>query len=189
MVLNLASPLMGPAVVVLAVTSFAPTAQVREAPYDSSLEVIRPDVIDRTHHAPASATHIVVDDLLLDFVDDLLRRSPSFRQQWRVLVTSPRLEVRLRLVFESPVAESHAATTFRRLPNGAVLADAAIPAGRRVPELLGHEVEHILEHLDGARVHAQHALGDASIRRRAGSFETARAALVGRQVMAEFRAR
>lgn len=195
MVLDPVPHLLCPALVLCAVTNFAPQAQIPVTDAQgagrpaSHLDVLWPDAIDRPVPDPAAVGHIVVDDKLHDVLDDLLRRSPSFRRQWRVLATSQHLEVRIRLVFKSPVAASHAATTFGTLPNGALLAETALAAGRRVPELLGHEVEHILEHLDGARVHAQHALGDASIRRRAGTFETARAALVGRQVSAEFYAR
>jgi hypothetical protein len=50
-------------------------------------------------------------------------------------------------------------------------------------------VEHILERLDGVRVAHRHALGDASVRRASGAFETARAVLVGRMVAAELQPR
>jgi hypothetical protein len=101
-----------------------------------------------------------------------------------------RLSVRIELVHAHRVTDAHAATAVSTLPDGSRLAVVAIPGGLRLAELIAHEVEHILERFDGARVANQHALGDASVRRASsGTFETARAVLVGQMVAAEYRRR
>lgn len=153
------------------------------------IDVLWPNVLEGPTPDPDASRHILFDRKLHGVLCDLLLRSPSFRRQWRLLASSQRVEVRLRLVRSSPLPTAHSVTTFTALPNGALLAETAIPVSERIHELLGHEVEHVLEHLDGVSVHVQHALGDASVRFRAGTFETARAVLVGRQVSAEFHRR
>jgi hypothetical protein len=147
-----------------------------------------PDAFDTTS-TPWDADHLLVDDKLRGTVDDLRRRSHEFRRQWALLDRSPRLTVRIRLVPRSPIRDSHAATVLTTQPDGSLLADVAVPVGARLPELLGHEVEHILERLDRVRVRVRHELGDPSVRRVGRSFETARAVLAGRMVAAQFHAR
>jgi hypothetical protein len=75
------------------------------------------------------------------------------------------------------------------LPDGSLLAVVAIPGGLRRAELVAHEVEHVLERLDGVKVASRHALGDGSVRLGSGTFETARAVLVGQMVAGEYRRR
>jgi hypothetical protein len=152
----------------------------------SSLDILLREAGPGVWTIPARSATIVVDARLQGMIDDLLRRSVTFRRQWYRLGRSPRLEMRMRLVHHSPVAGSHAATDITVQPNGSIVADVAIPGGARVVEVVGHEVEHVLERLDGARVSALHAAGDQSVRRASGSYETARAVLVGRLVAREF---
>lgn len=102
------------------------------------------------------------------------------------LTRCPALTVRIDLVAHSPVPGSHAATEVSAGPDGTVLAVVSVPGGRRRAELIGHEVEHLLEWLDGARLDTRHGLGDPSVRRASRTFETSRAVLVGRLVAAEF---
>lgn len=153
------------------------------SPTSSALELLIPD-----GGAPAardaSAT-IVVDGQLQPLIDDLLARSPAFRRQWQRLVRVPRLWITLELVHPNHVVDAHAATRVSAHPDGSLHAVVAIPGGRRLAELIAHEVEHVLERLDGVRVATQHAMGDPTVRRASGTFETARAVLVGQLVAAE----
>lgn len=137
----------------------------------------------------APAARVEVDGKLQGLIDDLLQRSPAFRRQWERMLGVPRLSVRIELVHAYRVLDAHAATAVSTLPDGSRLAVVAIPGGSRLAELIAHEMEHILERLDGARVATQHALGDLSIRRASNTFETARAVLVGQMVAAEYRPR
>lgn len=169
----------------LAQSGGVPTTDVSRSLH---FDVVMDDAFDATS-TTWDADHVVVDEMLRGTVDDLRRRSQAFRRQWALLSRSARLTVRLRLVSRRPIRDSHAATVLTTQPDGSLLADVAIPAGSRLPELLGHEFEHILEHLDGASVRLRYELGDPSVRRNTRSFETARAVLAGRMVAAQFHSR
>lgn len=166
-----------------------PDASSARGPTTSTLELLMPEVVAAGSNASAPAASVVVDGKLQGLVDDLLSRSPAFRRQWRRLERFPRLSVRIELVHTNHVLDAHAATRVSVLPDGSQQAVMAIPGGRRLAELIAHEVEHILERLDGVKVASQHALGDASVRRASGTFETARAVLVGQMVAADVQRR
>ena len=156
----------------------------------ATLDLLMPEVVGAGSPTTAATARVVVDAKLQGLVDDLLIRSPAFRRQWQRLVQLPRLSIRLDLVHSNHVGDdAHAATRLSFLPDGSLHAAVAIPGGRRLAELLAHEVEHILERLDGVKVDDQHALGDSSVRRASGTFETARAVLVGQLVAKEIRPR
>ena len=168
-------------------------AQPTDPPFQNGsrsphIDVLMPGFFGGTS-ASRETDNVVVDDKLRGTVEDLRRRSPEFRRQWALLSRSTRITVRLRLVARSPIKDSRAATTITSQPDGSLQADIAIPADARVPELLGHEFEHIVERLEGAKAQTLHELGDASVRRGAETFETARAVLVGRMVSAQFHSR
>ena len=149
------------------------------------IDLLMPEAIGARLTAASPRASIEVDGKLQGLIDDLLQRSPAFRRQWQRMLCAARLSVRIELVHADRVLYAHAATAVSTLPDGSVLAVVAIPGGLRRAELVAHEVEHILERLDGARVASQHALGDTSVRRASGTFETARAVLVGQIVAAQ----
>jgi hypothetical protein len=83
-----------------------------------------------------------------------------------------------------------AAGTVRRLPGGAL--DARVDL-TRVPsqyaEWLGHELEHVIEHLDGINIPERARRYDEARDLRPGLFETRRATVVGWRVADQFKAR
>lgn len=167
-----------------------PEASAAPGTATSTLELLMPEVVAARSTASFAMASVVVDGRLRGLIDDLLSRSPAFRRQWQRLERFPRLSVRIDLVHAYHIGgDAHAATTFSVLRDGSQQAVVAIPGGRRLAELVAHEVEHILERLDGVRVASQHALGDASVRRASDTFETARAVLVGQLVDADFKRR
>jgi hypothetical protein len=153
----------------------------------SSLELLMPDVVSGRAALNAGSAVIEVDTKLQHLVDDLLSRSLGFRRQWQRLVTVSRLTLRIQLVHDRHTGDAHAVSTIASGGDGALRAVVAIPSSRRMAELLAHEIEHVLEHIDGVSVADQHAVGDRSVRRGPGTFETARAVLVGQLVAAEIR--
>jgi hypothetical protein len=156
----------------------------------AALDLLMPELVGTGSAARSAPARVVVDAKLRGLVDDLLVHSPAFRRQWQRLVQFPRLSIRLDLVHSNHVGDdAHAATRISFLPDGSLHAAVAIPGGRRLAELVAHEVEHVLERLDGVKVDDQHALGDSSVRRSSGTFETARAVLVGQLVAKEIRPR
>ena len=114
---------------------------------------------------------------------------PPSAGQWHRLMGVRRLSIRIELVHAHHVGDADAATEVSVLPDGSLLAVIAIPGGRRLAELIAHEVEHVLERLDGVKVASRRALGDRSARRGSATFETTRSVLVGQMVAGEYRRR
>jgi hypothetical protein len=145
-----------------------------------------PEAVGVSPGGDRQSVSVTLDAKLQPLIDDLLQRSIAFRRQWQRLTRFPRLSVRIQLVHANHVVNAHAATDVSVQGDGSLLAVIAIPGGTRLPELIAHEVEHVLERLDGVKVAASHALGDGSVRRGSGTFETARAVLVGQMVAREY---
>jgi hypothetical protein len=151
----------------------------------SAIDLVMPETIGSSTVVAYQPAAVVVDSKLRALIDDLLQRSTAFRRQWQRLTRVPRLSIRIELVHVHRVGAADAATEVSDLPDGSLVAVVAIPGGVRLAELIAHEVEHVLERLDGVKVAARHALGDRSVRHGSGTFETARAVLVGQMVAAE----
>jgi hypothetical protein len=106
----------------------------------------------------------------------LLQRSPTFQKQCARIASTVVLRVTIRVV--SATASGRAQTTISRYDAGALRADVLIRFGEDYYELLAHELEHILEQVDGVvlrdEVSAHRAWITAS-----GAFETKRASDIG----------
>lgn len=113
-----------------------------------------------------------------------LEHSPSFRQQCRELAAAPRLRASVRLnYYPVPGSTLRAITTFRHDRGGAIEADIEIRSALDLTELLAHELEHVLEQVEGIDLES---LDRQKARRLAdGAFETSRAIEAGRRVAAE----
>jgi hypothetical protein len=118
----------------------------------------------------------------------LLERSPTFRAQCRRIVEAPHLRLAIRLtgaVHPFPVR-----ATVRRFSLGQLEARIDLT---RVPsqyaEWLGHELEHVIEHLDGVNIRQRARRHEGASELRPGLFETRRATEVGWKVASEFRSR
>jgi len=120
-------------------------------------------------------------------VQEMLRRSPTFRRQcsrigrqhWLLVTVEPALP---------PVRQAIAATTtISRDALGGLEAEVRLAGQGELVELIAHEFEHILEQLDGVDLAAMasrsgtgvHAVPDG------GHFETERATAAGRRVASE----
>ena len=116
----------------------------------------------------------------------LLYRSPMFRGQCVRIAAAPR--VRIRIALGAPDERTaRAETHLERYEAGAIRADIVIRFSENYPEMLGHELEHVIELMDGLKFSAEHAAGRAWLSE-AGSFETARARAAGARVQQEFEA-
>jgi hypothetical protein len=119
----------------------------------------------------------------------ILERSHTFRRQCARLLAEPALTVRLYVASSHSQSRGRAATLLRRSASG-LLAEVHIVGGlqaERLAELIGHELEHVIEQLDGVDL--------AGTARRApttvwlsgrDSFETVRAIQTGQLVAGEF---
>ena len=125
-------------------------------------------------------------------VGEMCRRSPTFRRQLIRLAAAPGLvlTVAIRRVATSSYAE--ATTRFAREHRRLSRADVEIgPADHAsLVELIAHELEHVLEQLDGVNLPqlAQSPGVSVNHHQRGRSFETARARQIGLDVAAEFNA-
>ena len=130
--------------------------------------------------APAAA-NIRVDPLLAPLVDALLRQSPTLRRQWQTIGAAPLLRVSLvstPLLRETPSARARTGIT--RFAFGAIHAIVELPAAVDITELLPHELEHVLEQLEGlnlAELSRRSSSGVDEIGR--GVYETRRAREAG----------
>ena len=124
--------------------------------------------------------------LLKSQVLQLLHRSPMFRGQCVRIAAAPR--VRIRIALGTPDERTaRAETRLERYEAGAIRAEIVIRFSENYPEMLGHELEHVIELMDGLKFSAEHAAGRAWLSA-AGSFETERARAAGARVQQEFEA-
>ena len=126
-----------------------------------------------------------VDPLIQPVVDRMWQASPTFHRQCRRLAAEPDLQVTVSREDEptrSSFANARTALTFEA--NVPVAAHVFLKTTVNGPELIAHELEHILEQLDGVDLRAQSGNGAVWSSDRA-SFETRRAIEAGRRVARE----
>ena len=114
--------------------------------------------------------------------------SPTFNGQCRRLAAAPRLKVVLRLEAPQRRPSFAARTVLERRDGVLVAAHVFLSLTPDAVELIAHEVEHVLEQLDGVDLEAQAGSGNVW-KRDDGAFETRRATEVGRRVAREVKLR
>ena len=116
----------------------------------------------------------------------LLERSETFRAQCRRIAAAPYVRVRIEL---GPRVASggRAQTIINRYQEGAIVAFVTIRFAEDYVELIPHELEHIIEQIEGVRLSAEVWAQRASISEN-GSYETRRATAMGVKVRQEFSA-
>ena len=130
---------------------------------------------------PANLTVVPV---FQSFLDSMWRSSPTFRRQCSRLVAAEGLSVALRIEDLQRRPSFDARTVFVRRGGVLVAAHVFLSLSPAAPELIAHEVEHVLEQLDGVDLAAH--VGSGNVWKRAdGAFETRRATEVGRRVARE----
>jgi hypothetical protein len=136
-----------------------------------------------SREAPLPA-NLIVPDSLRPLVTSMWRQSLTFRRQCARLAEHPDFAV--HVAFAVRVQEGWARSRLTRHGGGgsaAVLIE--LGGATRHFESMAHELEHVLEHLDGTdlpRLARQQVDG---VERSGGQYETARARWVGRRVSAE----
>ena len=115
------------------------------------------------------------------------QRSPTFRAQCARIERAPTLQVVLTQVRRTQASGGGARTEFtkshRRL-HAALTVSLGLSSNALI-ELIAHELEHVIEQLDGVQLTRGAQKG--VFRDAKGTFETARAAHIGRQVVSEVR--
>ena len=136
------------------------------------------------------AFNLTISPLYQPIVDAMLARSPTFRRQCARIAATPLLSVIIRS--DTPVAtRAKALTQIQRLSGGRVEAYVQISHATDVGELIAHEIEHILEQVDGVDLRVKSQLRGSGVRRVADleAYETTRAIVTGQRVAREAFAR
>ena len=117
----------------------------------------------------------------------MLERSPMFRRQCLRLAGAPRLAVVVRMLH--PVTGGpRARTQITQVEGNRLLATVEINPLGDFMELLAHELEHIIEQLDGVDLAARSTVARSGVWScMDGTFETSRAVRVGTLVANEVR--
>jgi hypothetical protein len=123
---------------------------------------------------------------LRPLIESMLRRSPTFRRQCQRLA-SPRLHA---VSLNHEVLRGVRAITQMTMVDGRMSAMVRLGSGDDDVELIAHEIEHIIEQLDGVDLPARSALPGTGVYLCSSgrpTFETVRAIRAGRRVAQEFR--
>jgi hypothetical protein len=136
--------------------------------------------------SPRLPPTVKVADELRDFVDTMLRRSATFRDQCQRLAGAPSVHVLVRLNPLIPGSTCRARTVIQRSRAGIIVAIVDIgPWGSPIP-WIAHELEHVIEQLEGVRLRDKVAGRSKEVWRSSGEmFETERAIRVGQAVVGE----
>jgi hypothetical protein len=168
-----------------AVPQRASGGTVQEIGYRSLLSVAATSAVAGTE--PLPPPNLIVPPSHDKLVSEMWRRSPTFRRQGRRIAEDTGVVVRVHMNLLAPDDTVRATTRVKRQP-GSLSADVSIRDTGCFVELLAHELEHVLEQLDGLDLAAaERRAGRAVWVAGDGSFETIRAIHVGRQVAAEVR--
>ena len=138
------------------------------------------DAVDAPPNLSVPSTHRAT-------IERMLERSPMFRRQCLRLAAAPHLTVVVRMMH--PLTGGPRAHTEIRAENGGrLVARVEINPLGDFMELLAHELEHVIEQLDGIDLAAKASLAHSGVRSCVdGTFETNRAARVGSLVAVQAR--
>ncbi len=116
----------------------------------------------------------------------LVDRSPTLRRQCAAIGAAS-VTVHVVIHTAAPLVDDcRARGTFRWLPSGRLDAWIDLPFNRDFPELLAHELEHVLEQIEGVSLSDLADRGlDGVKRTRDGAFETRRALDAGHMAAVE----
>lgn len=141
--------------------------------------------------SPAVPSNILAPRSYHELLASMARRSATFRRQCLRIAHTPDLVVQLESR-RIAVTGSHVRAETRITRQGGRM--TAIIQLLRLDdpvELIAHEIEHVIEQLDGVDLHARAAATDGGVRVRTGDdpvFETTRATRAGLLVAAEVQA-
>jgi Tol biopolymer transport system component len=135
-------------------------------------------VIARQREAPLPA-NLDVDPMFRTVVVGMRQRSPAFRRQVTRIGAARTLRVRLLPEDQPrPSVASHARTAFTFDAGFPVSANVYLRMTPQVPRFIAHEMEHVIEQLDGVDLRAQDGTG-VVWKSGDASFETQRAIEAG----------
>ena len=147
---------------------------------------------DQTRQCPGIHTTLHIDRQLGATVHAMWHRSPTFRRQMSRLSQEPDIDTRLTIWSAAPSGNTRAETVLRRVRGGLRMATIRIKLPNdeeTIVELIAHELEHIVEQLDGVNLQLsvnRYGTGRGIRGVPGGRLETERAQRVGFAVRAEY---
>ena len=143
-------------------------------------------------HDPANhdrPCNLVVPGALRSVLRMMWERSPTFRLQCARISAESRVVVRLHIATSLTQSRGRAASRITRDPAGTLAAHVYLAshiAPANLVELIAHELEHIVEQLDGLELESLARRAPATVwQSEPGAFETVRAIRVGQSVAAD----
>jgi hypothetical protein len=150
---------------------------------------VRQYVADEAVPAVASIpSNLIPPDVYRPLLERMLRGSRTFRRQCVRLASEPRWMVHIRIRSTAPRHGVRALTTMQRRGEDGMTAIVEIFESRSDAELIAHEIEHVLERIDGVDLRLLANVSDSGVRALDPSyalFETRRANRVGAIVRQE----
>jgi hypothetical protein len=144
---------------------------------------------DPSHEIRALPPNLIVADIYKASVEMMNMRSPTFRRQCARIASAPYLLVVVEAASLPAHMQSLALTRIVRYEYGRMRATIRIGVPHRAAELIAHELEHVLEQLDGVDLAAKARLASSGVRACAcddvTTFETTRAVATGLRVARE----
>ena len=129
---------------------------------------------------------VVVKPTLSGVFEKGWRRSRTLQRQCRDLADAGAVVV---LEWGRPDSQLRAVTTMKFAEDGVVVAHVLIPPARNALELVGHELEHVIERAQGLDHATESKRRGSGVWETHGIFETQRAIDAGRQVAKELNER
>src|SRR5262245_33591523 len=137
----------------------------------------------------ALPSNIVVVPHLQPVVRRLLAQSDTFRRQCTRVAAAPLVRIDIQVLMGVHSSFTRARGRIRRMTDGRIEASIDIPICRDAPELVVHEMEHVLEQMDGLNLPLLAQTRNTTVRQGAdGAFETERARRAGEAAAEELRA-
>jgi hypothetical protein len=124
-------------------------------------------------------------DTLKPILEDVLRRSPTFRRQVQELHRAPRVRMAISYGNLSIWHLLRAESTMYRYEFGAMMVDTRLYTLKDIVEVIAHEMEHVCEQIEGVDVKALSHKRNSGVYNTGAHYETLRAVLAGRQVARE----
>lgn len=131
--------------------------------------------------------NLKVPEALRTLLEEVMRRSPTFRHQVQELRHAPHVKMAISYGDVSNWHLLRAESTVLRYEWGALQVDTRLYTARDVIEVVAHELEHVCEQIEGLDVRALSHRRNSGVYAVAGGrhFETQRAIVIGRQVARE----
>src|SRR5262249_52805761 len=166
---------------IAALTSRAHASAREEAPGSAALAF--PEAPTPAMYAALPA-NLTVPSTIAPLLREMLILSPTFRRQCSRIAQARQL--RVQIMFRQPRSDVRAASTILHGTSGTWTATVEVFIGAELTQMLAHELEHVIEQIDGVDLRRLAQQGLDGVRKSGEElYETARAVAAGKRVASE----